>query len=790
MASETYVPMRITEAPKIDGILDEPLWKTPCPACEMTHLTVILPDTHKPASMRTWFKFAYTDKALYVGVTCEEPKNLQVRRLTARDDTLARRDAVRIMLDPSGQGNYGYLFDIGLGGSIIDGTIRPEKEMNYDWDGPISVATSSDEDHWYAEIALPWDMMQFPYQKGKRRIGVMVRRQIPAIGEFWATPHLPMISSVYLSAFAPMEIENINPRGRLTFYPYVAVGYDGVAGKRQEKAGADIFWQPSPRLLASATFNPDYGDVESDNLVVNLSAVETFYEEKRSFFVEGNDIFKTWRLDNNGLNLVHTRRIGSTPDMPVISDDASVIKTPIRSDIIAAVKATGQVAELRYGFMTAFEDDNYFLIKDPAGIHEITDKSRDFYAARLLYEHNNTKLGYLGTYTANSRYNSLVYYILKSAGVINTPEDRSYDSWVHSIDSDWLSENKKWRLENQLATSNVDGEQGYAWNGRLTYSEIRKQDITLQLDYVDDKFDCNDLGYLERNDRFGFNLEFAKYDTPAPMFQELHWNLFTTGQANEHLIDAMIGGRVMVNFLNLTSATLELDYMPPAWNDNYVPGIWGYNYGYRPYRTVEGYNAAFLFRTNSAKPIRIELQPTVYTEENGGFTKRFRVKFDFDIIDEWQNSITLDYYNKEDWLVWRSADQRLFGYDSNELTVAINSGYQIARNQELRLGIQWVGLDAKGKTAYDIDGDGYLRKNLDGDLNPADRSFDRAKFVAQIRYKYEFAPLSDFYLVYNRGSNLNLSGEKYLGDDFGGLLSDSLSQKDVDLILMKIRYRF
>ena len=102
------------------------------------------------------------------------------------------------------------------------------------------------------------------------------------------------------------------------------------------------------------------------------------------------------------------------------------------------------------------------------------------------------------------------------------------------------------------------------------------------------------------------------------------------------------------------------------------------------------------------------------------------------------------------------------------------------------MGIQWLGLDAEGKTAYKIGTDGDLLGNGNG----FDRSFNRATFVGQIRYKYEFAPLSDLYVVYNRGSQLSYTGDDYIQDDFGDLLSDSLDEKDVDLIMVKVRYRF
>lgn len=754
-ASEVYKPPRIKTPPKIDGKLDEPMWSS---AYTVTGLTVIVPDTGESASLNTIFKFAYTGKALYIGVVCEQPADTQVRRLSARDSTDVQRDNIRVMLDPSGEGNYGYLFDVALGGSLTDGTIRPEKEMNNDWDGPWRAATSTDEHSWYVEMELPWDMMQFYPKKGKRNVNVMLRRQVIHLGEFWAIPHLPMVSTIYLSAFAPMEVEDINPRGRLTFYPYASVGYDAVAEKSQEKMGADVFWQPSPGLLASATFNPDYGDVESDDVVVNLSAIETLFEEKRSFFVEGNDIFKTWSFKHNGLNLVHTRRIGDTPDNPVGINNSEIVKRPIRSDIIAAMKMTGQVSNWRYGLMTAFENNNDFLIRDTdRGNYERTTDGRNFYTARALYEYSDNKLGYLGTFT----------------------QKPAYDAWVHSIDGLWLSSDQKLRIESQAAMSDVDHEQGYAWNGRLSYGEIRKWELNVQLDYIDDSFDCNDMGYLARNDRFGFKTEYSDFDVNIESLKDIRWFATIDGEANEHLLNMDIGAMVMMNTYNLTHFSGEAYYRPASWDDITSRGNGAY-------RKKQGFYVNFMVNAFPTKPIRPEIQFTAYTEDNGGITKRYRGNIRLDPFDEWQNAIDVNYYDREDWIVWQGG-KRLDGFDAGELTVTFDSNYQIARNQELRVGVQWVGLDAKGKTAYEIEDGDLVEK---GHLDPSENNFDIARFVAQVRYKYEFAPLSDLFLVYNRGSRLLYSGEDYISDDFGQLLSDSLEKKDVDLIMVKVRYRF
>ena len=707
--------------------------------------------------MQTRFKLAYDSKALYIGVINEQPAATQVRRLSARDKDSIKRDSIQVVLDPSSQGLYGYTFEVALGGALIDGTVRPPRLFSYNWDCPWQAATTSDENYWYAEIRIPWDTMEFPIRDGERHVGIFLKREVAHLGEIWAVPAIPINSDVFLSAFNKMEVHDVNPQGRLTFYPYASVMYNNVTHKRRENLGADVFWQPSSNLFVSATINPDFGDVESDDIIVNFSNTETFLQEKRSFFVEGHDIFKT-----NGLTLVHTRRIGETPDKPKLVKGEKIINSPNISDILTAMKLTGQKEKLRYGFMSAFEDDNDFTIQqDTQSSYEMSVDGRKFYAARALLENSATQngymaLGYLGTLTQTS----------------------SDDAWVHSIDGQWHSRDKRLRLETQVAASNVQGEHGYALNGKAVYNPEPNTEVWLDLDYMDDQFDINDLGYNLRNDRLKYHIEYRTHYYDLPKLKGLSWSLEGFGEANEHLLKTKIGGKIFPKFHNLTKAYAEIYYVPPAWDDLN-------SYGHGAYRTKEGYHIYLSWYSDESKPVHIYINPSMYSEDNGGLTKKLRVKFKFVPLDQWNIETEINYYDKKDWILWYK-DNLMSGFDAGYMTFDIDSNYKLTPNQELRLGIKWVGIDAIGKMIYQIGSDGYLN---DTHINAHERSFDYTQFVGQIRYKYEFAPLSDLFIVYNRGGFLRRSVDTK-EDNLADLLIDSIEEKDVDQFIVKVRYRF
>lgn len=755
--TEIFRPTAIEKAPVIDGRLDEGIWEA---AFEVKDLIVIEPDTKKPGAFQTRIKMVYDKEALYLGIINEQPADTQVRRISARDRKWLGRDAIRVVLDPSGQGRYGYLFEVALGGALSDGTMQPEWRYSLNWDGPWLAATSSDENHWYAEFKIPWDIMEWPDKEGKRQVGVSFRRQVSHLGEYWAVPPIPFNALAFLSDLAKMEVLDINPRGRLTFYPYISADFNGMTQKRNESIGTDVFWQPSSNMLVSGTINPDFGQVEIDNVVVNFGPIETLFQEKRPFFLEGNEIFQT-----NGLSLIHTRRIGTAPDRPDLSPGETISKQPPISDILAAVKITGQKENLRYGLMTAFEDNSEFTIDGsqnvPISSREVSVSGRDFYAARALYESNATgygyvALGYLGTLT----------------------RDGSNDAWVHAFDGQWQSSGNRYRVETQIAMSDIQGEKGFAWNGMASYFPVSGTEYRIALDYIDDTFDINDMGYMERNDRLRFYGSYRTYHYDLPKFKRLSYSISARGEVNDRLLAMRFRGLLYFKFHNLTTLMTELSYMPATWDDLN-------SFGNGDYRKKAGFRARVSWSSDQSKPFSVFIAPRIYTEDNGGITKRLGIAMELSPLDIWQIGLFINYYDRQDWILYQK-ENRLNGFDADELGFSLDSNIRISPKHEVRLGIQWVGIDAEGKTAYRIDPDGYLAESGE---DAGARSFDYAEFSGQIRYKYEFAPLSDLFVVYSRGSLVYWdAGSKR--DGFGDLLSDSLEDKDVDRFLVKVRYRF
>ena len=201
------------------------------------------------------------------------------------------RDSINITLDTSGNGRYGYWFGLNLGNSLSDGTLLPEKRFSSEWDGVWRASSRKTEDGWSGEFHIPWSTVSMPEEEGGRRLGLFMSRKVAHLDERWGWPALPFTVPKFISALKSLRLDGINPKQQYSFSPFATAAYDKTNQETRFRSGLDFFWRPSTDFQMTGTLNPDFGSVESDDVVINLSATETFFPEKRLFFLEGQDIF-------------------------------------------------------------------------------------------------------------------------------------------------------------------------------------------------------------------------------------------------------------------------------------------------------------------------------------------------------------------------------------------------------------------------------------------------------------------------------------------------------------------
>ncbi len=777
----------------IDGHLDEEAWNK---VAGFENMIVVSPDTLVDPEFRTLTRIFYTKRGLYVSADMEQPSDSLVQRLSARDQDL-NRDGFGITLDTSGKGLFGFWFSINLGGSKEDGKVLPERNFSSEWDGAWSGATTVTETGWTAELFIPWSIVAMPPEVGKRNMSFFVSRKVAFRNERYGWPALPFTQARFMSAMQPMAMEDVNPTQQWELFPYATTSADAIYDEMNRKVGLNFSWRPAPNLQVSGAANPDFGAVESDDVVVNLTAYETFFPEKRLFFLEGSEVFETtprgtpFRGSSRGggarvapstynmepTTLLNTRRIGGSAKH-LDYDDAIDVPGPERSkptDLLGAVKVVGQASAFRFGFLGAMEDDvelrGTMERMDETGemMEEdviVSAPGRDFGVARLLWERQSG--------TGRQAHGLITTFA-------DTPE---YGAVVTGLDSHFLTQNGKWNIDSQIINSRKDSETGYGAFADIRYTPKQGIFHRLSLDFLDDTLDVSDLGFLRRNDLRGFRYtRFHNTSRNLPdIVRSRSIGLFLSGQtnANGDLIRGYLGTGVGFYFTNQSAIDVQLSIRPKMVDDRSSFGKGSFEMNETKFFTIT-------YGSDSSKKFSYSLQTGVIDEDLGdpayigdiGFTYSplSRLRFDYD----------LRYRDSEGWLLY-SGDTDFTRYYSEQLSHLFSTDFFISAKQQFRATLQWTGINATQRDfwrIHDSDQIGQLESSMD-DPDPDSDGFTISRLTAQVRYRWEIAPLSDLFIVYTRGSNLPSLGHA----EFGHLFREALSDPIVDVIVVKLRYRF
>jgi Domain of unknown function (DUF5916)/Carbohydrate family 9 binding domain-like len=342
----------------LDGRLDEPAWGE---ALAATGLLQSEPNEGQPATERTEIRIVYDDEAMYVGARMFDSEATKIRgRLSRRDDYHIDADYVTIYLDPHHDHLTGARFQVTAAGSLGDATLFNDTDEDESWDGVWDAKVTVDDKGWTAEIRIPFSQLRFA--SGEHQTwGLNVERSIRRKNESDWWELVLKKENGRVSRLGHLEgLDGIPPRPHLDLLPYTTARAEYVApapgdpfnsGRRYfGSAGLDLKWGVTSSLTLDGTVNPDFGQVEVDPAVVNLTAFETFYEEKRPFFTEGSNIFGNFgRSGTNsydGFNrvdptLFYSRRIGRSPQGPA---DGDFVDQPTATTILGAAKLTGKTA--------------------------------------------------------------------------------------------------------------------------------------------------------------------------------------------------------------------------------------------------------------------------------------------------------------------------------------------------------------------------------------------------------------------------------------------------------------
>jgi hypothetical protein len=367
-------------APVIDGILNDEIWhKAPASGdfCQRN------PKEGDKPSEDTKVQIAYDDDAIYIGVACydKEPNKI-VSRLTRRDGWV-ESDWVSVNIDSYHDHKTGNWFCVNSAGVLNDGQMFNDGWEDSSWNGVWEAKTSIGEEGWYAEYKIPYHVLRFS-KKDEYVWGMNVIRGISRRDEKDQWILVGQKDNGWISHFGHIVgIKGINPPNHLEFSPFAVGRSTNSLGKSNDlfsTAGIDMRYGVTSNVSLNATFNPDFGQIEADPAQLNLSTFETYFEEKRPFFIEGNTIFSMPNPEMPGSGgipgLFYSRRIGRQPEQFAVPDGSEVIDQPKSTTIISAVKLSGKTEhKTAFGIVNAVTANEYAEINrkyiDSAGIEQV-----------------------------------------------------------------------------------------------------------------------------------------------------------------------------------------------------------------------------------------------------------------------------------------------------------------------------------------------------------------------------------------------------------------------------------
>jgi hypothetical protein len=374
LATRTDVP------PVIDGIVADSVWLTASPALDFTQYD---PNEGAHPTEQTSVRILYDNEAIYVGVICYDAHPREIVRQLTRRDRESEADRFTVMIDSHYDRQTAYVFSTNVSGVQTDG-ILSQNGAAYDvtWDAVWKVRTKVFRDGWSAEFEIPYNALRFvERQEGRYRWGINFRRYISRKKEVDEWVMVPRNEALQISQWGTVEgIRGIKPPLHLEFMPYVsgltsaktATATDPRTSNTKGEIGLDVKYGIARNFTIDATINPDFGQVEVDQSVLNLTVFETRFPEKRPFFVEGAQIFSFGTsADNTPLSLYFSRRVGRRPggsSMVQVPPGGTITDNPQVTRILGAAKITGRTeGGFSLGAFSALTDDMEATVEDASG---------------------------------------------------------------------------------------------------------------------------------------------------------------------------------------------------------------------------------------------------------------------------------------------------------------------------------------------------------------------------------------------------------------------------------------
>ena len=816
----TLTAIRTDKRPDIDGKLDDAVWQK---AWIETNFTQNFPDENTAPTQRTELRVLYDDEALYIGIRCYDTQpDAIIARLTRRDRDI---ESDKVTVDVSSKHDHAsaYHFEVNAAGRQLDGLRSNDTDFSTDWDGLWYSAVTRDNLGWTAELEIP--LTQLRYEGDTAAFGFQVRRYVQRRDEVDEWSYIPRTAQGEVSYYGDLEgLTGLNAQRLLQIVPYdsrsitIRSKQGPLDGNTTGGSfGADVKLGLTPALTLDATFNPDFGTVEVDQVVLNLSTTETYYPEKRPFFLEGADLFSTQ------LQLFYSRRIGRTP--PATEINAPVVSPPPAGQIYGAAKVTGLLAHrLSIGLLdavTAEEDTTIQREPDRPPVNVLADPLTNFGVLRLKQEFGeNSYFGVMGTSVVRDEAKNAAAPLpgdpcpRAHGGLYATelPVDGRCTNDAYTADADTVlrTSDGKWGASGQIVGTLLENGPGriipdgttvrpgeLGWAAFTDFGKYGGENWLFHFynDYETSNFEINDAGYNAVS-----NDETALAQLTLRTTKKWHGLLNTSLSAN-----AIYEAYQDTNAPSTRYVFLRwLATLSNFWTVNLRYGMYLPYYNNRETRdgallqSPSGYVASVNLGTDARKPVIVSAMALAQRTTRGANTRsnitvnmRPTSSVELDLISDFTYS-----FGDPRWVDTEpnTAGSRTYYFqdlDSRSFDVLLRGTWTFSPTLSLQTYVQ-LYLDSGhygrvtsvvgGGAHPHLDVANFMDATLPGSI---DDDFRDSALNINAFFRYEFRPGSLLWLVYTRAQD----NEPYTpAEGIGRLRLDRLNGPSTDVFLVKLSY--
>lgn len=682
-STRAIVAVRATAPIKIDGNLTEAVWQRNGEAGFVQRQ----PDEGAPASQKTDVWVAYDQNALYVAVKLYDTHSDSIVGRLARRDQDSESDIVAVGIDAAHDKRTGYYFMVNPVGTIGDGTFSNDTQTDDSWDGVWDVAVRIEQWGWAAEFRIPYSQLRFP-ERDRYTWGIEIYRKIQRRNEESYLVFYPRTDRLRVSRWIELQgIEGIKPPARIELLPYAAATgkflqhpptdpfnegrTDPFKSQRNYPAnvGADAKIGLAGDVTLDLSLNPDFAQVEVDPAVVNLTAYETYYQEKRPFFIEGSNILSFGRGGASLLqdfnwtdpSFFYSRRIGRAPQASVTHQ--GFLEVPDRTTILGAAKVSGKItSSWSFAALSALTDREYGQA-DSAGVRFRDEiEPLTFYGVfRTQKEFNDARqaVGVIGAVVARDLRDDRLKSFLNNRAV-----SVGLDGWT------FLDQDKVWVLTGWAGASYVAGNKDRmtnlqrsaqhffqrpdasylavdssatsltGWASRIWLDKVSGNWVfNAAIGAIHPNFETNDVGFLTRADYVNSHV-YAGYEWFQPdkifrtkaitgaVVREFNFGGDKTGES--YLL--FLNGQ----FLNYWGASLAFRYDGETYDDQRTRG--------GPLmKALRSQSALFNLSSDSRKPLYSSLIVSAARGESGGWLYNAGLHFNWKASKTLNTSVNLDF---------------------------------------------------------------------------------------------------------------------------------------------------